>query len=335
VITILDTPALNTVQDLGRPGFKNLGVGSSGAMDQLALKIGNILLDNQENAAGIEIQTYPFVVRFDVETCFVITGGEALIDLDGARVVPWMVTSAGPAQVLTVRTAQKGARSYLCVADGIGVPEVLGSRSTQLRGGFGGLEGRQLERGDSLPISGCTKNASYGAVPPLRYFDVQDDVAGVPVISLRAIPATDYVRFTDEAQARFWNTAWRITPQSDRVGYRLEGNALSLREPLELRSYGIVPGIVQVPPAGEPIVQMADANTAGGYPRMACVIEADLWRLAQARIGTFIRFRECSHKDGVAAMAPIAGYLENLRMMVAHYRQSAVRRGSGNTKSKA
>lgn len=334
MITILETAPLNTIQDQGRPGYRNLGVGSSGVMDPLALKIGNILLGNDLDAACIELQTYPFVIRFDTPTSFAVTGIEAPLTLDGRPVLAWSVETAAPGQMLRVGIPRTGARAYVCVGGGIDVPVVLGSRSTQLRGSFGGMDGRFLEAGDELATQPATEPLSgYGSVPPARVLNHQavDD----KTILLRAIPGTDYARFTPESRERFWNQGWRITPQSNRVGYRLSGRPLAMLEQAELRSYGIIPGIIQVPPAGEPIVQLADANTAGGYPRIATVIEADLWCLAQARIGTSIRFVECNHKTGIAAEQHIKSYLDDLRLMVAQYRASCQSRNGTNSRGKA
>lgn len=323
-MTILETSALNTVQDLGRPGYRNLGVGTSGVMDAIALQAGNILLGNQMDDACIELQTYPFVLRFDAPASFAVTGIDAAIEVDGRTILPWTVETVAAGQVLRVGAPRTGARGYICIAGGIEVPVVLGSRSTQLRGGFGGLDGRPLETGDTLKTTGATLDvAGYGAVPPATVLDAVASEDDAKVIHLRAMPATDYELFTSESRQRLWDTPWRITPQSNRVGYRLSGAPLELNHRIELRSYGVIAGIVQVPPAGEPIVQLADANTVGGYPRIATVIEADLWRLAQARIGTRIRFHECSFAEGVAAMQPVNAYLDDLRMMVAHYRTSA------------
>lgn len=333
MITVLQTSPLNTVQDLGRFGLRDLGVGSSGMMDPLALRIGNILLGNDDNAAAIEIQTYPFTIRFEVGTCFAVTGCDAAIMLDDRIVLPWVVTAARPGQTLTIERPRTGARACLAISGGIEVPRILGSRSTQLRGGFGGLDGRSLQKDDILPVAAHDAPSGYGAVPPTRFFDTSGTETKRQVIAVRAIPATDFHRFTPQAQTAFWTTSWRITPQSDRIGYRLRGEALPLTEPLELRSYGIIPGIVQVPPAGQPIVQMADANTAGGYPRIACVIEADLWRLAQAPIGTAIQFRPCSHEEGAAAQAPLNRYLDGLRAMVGHYRPSTMRQAGNGKKT--
>ena len=336
MITILETSALNTVQDLGRPGYRNLGVGTSGVMDALALQVGNILLGNQMDDACIELQTYPFVLRFETATTFTVTGIDAAIELDGRTILPWMIETAAAGQVLRVGPPKAGARGYICLAGGIEVPVVLGSRSTQLRGSFGGLDGRPLEAGDTLEtIATALDVVGYGALPPAAVLDAVATAEDSKVIHLRAMPATDYALFTPEAQQRLWDTPWRITPQSNRVGYRLSGAPLELRHRVELRSYGVIAGIVQVPPAGEPIVQLADANTVGGYPRIATVIDADLWRLAQARIGTRIRLHECSFAEGVAAMQPVNAYLDRLRMMVAHYRSSAHSRAGMKSGAKA
>ncbi len=334
MITILETAPLNTVQDLGRPGFRNLGVGSSGVMDPLALKIGNCLLGNRADDACIELQTYPFVIRFETPTSFAVTGIDAPITLDGKPVLAWSVETATAGQILQVGIPKTGARGYVCVGGGIDVPVVLGSRSTQLRGSFGGVEGRFLEVGDQLVTQPAAEHLSgYGAVPPARVLDTAP--CEEKTITLRAIPGTDHTRFTEDSRERFWTQPWRITPQSNRIGYRLSGAPLALLEQVELRSYGIIPGIVQVPPAGEPIVQLADANTAGGYPRVATVIESDLWRLAQARIGTSICFVECNHKAGVDAEQPINSYLDDLRLMVAHYRASSQSRNGAKPGGKA
>lgn len=158
---------------------------------------------------------------------------------------------------------------------GIDVPAILGSRSKQLRGGFGVFEGRFLENGDVLKTGdGPIRRSLYGALPPGQRLEQLDPEKGI--VGRRAIPETDYFRFPEHARRRFWNTDWKISPQTNRTGYRLKGEQVLPDKAVELRSYGVVPGIIQVPPSGEPIVQMTDANTAGGYPRIASVIEADL-----------------------------------------------------------
>lgn len=201
------------------------------------------------------------------------------------------------------------------------MPVALGSRSTQLRGAFGGLEGRMLRRGDvlragaaGLPASALPA-AGLGALPPHRALPLGDDAPDT--VAVRVVPAKDYPAFDAPSRARLWETAWRITPESNRLGYRLDGPPLALTEPLELRSHGIVPGIVQVPSGGRPIIQLADAATMGGYPTIGAVIEADLWRLGQARPGSALRFIEATYEDGLRARADNAAYLTALAAAVA------------------
>jgi len=319
VIEILSSPALNTVQDLGRFGLRNHGVSTSGAMDPVALAAGNILLGNEEGAAAIEVQTFPFRVRFLADLGFAVTGADSAARLGEMALPPWWAGSACRGQLLTLDTPRQGARAYVMLPGGVDVPQVLGSRSTHLRGGFGGFAGRPLQPGDVLGAGRTEIVRAVGAVPP--------DCALEPVVAqepgclgLRVLRAGDYDLFPPDAQHRFWDTCWRISPQSDRGGYRLSGPPLALERPVEMRSYGLVPGIVQVPPAGEPIIQLSDANTAGGYPKIATVIEADLWRLGQARLGSRIRFVEVAYAEAVAAMQPVRAYLDRLARLAALHR---------------
>jgi biotin-dependent carboxylase-like uncharacterized protein len=196
---------------------------------------------------------------------------------------------------------------------------ILGSRSTHLRSEFGGYSGRSLEQGDVLrTLDGEARPAPWksgdlGVVPPAFALPSRSAKASDKVLPVRVLRAGEYDLFSAVVQERFWATDWRIMHQSDRGGYRLSGQPLKLAAPVELRSYGLVSGIVQVPPSGEPIIQMSDANTAGGYPKIATVIEADLWRLGQARLGSYIRFEDVTYEHAVDAMAPVTAYLAQVR----------------------
>ncbi|MEY9590659.1 biotin-dependent carboxylase-like uncharacterized protein [Bradyrhizobium yuanmingense] len=323
MIEILASPAFNTIQDLGRHGARRFGVSTSGAMDPVALAAGNALLGNDDNAAGIEIQTFPFRLRFLAETAFALTGADHDATLAGLSVRPWWCTRAKAGDVLAITAPRRGARVYTTFGGGIDVPRVLGSRSTHVRGGFGGLEGRTLQAGDVVPIGSSSHSGEgrfdFGVVPP----DVAIEGAAPAddrVLRIRGMRAGEYDLFSEAIQATFWSTQWKISAQSDRGGYRLAGGKLTLDAPVEMRSHGVVAGVVQVPPAGEPIIQMSDANTAGGYPKMAAVIQADLWRLGQAAPGSVIAFTEVSYQDAVAAMAPVSDYLAKLRATADIYR---------------
>jgi biotin-dependent carboxylase-like uncharacterized protein len=326
MIEITATGGLATVQDLGRLGGLSYGVGMAGAMDPLALAAANLLLGNAEDAAGIEIPIFPFAVRFTGDCAFALTGADCAAMLDGAPIPPWWCAQARAGQVLTLGLPQgrlpRACRAYLCVGGGLDVPVVLGSRSTQLRGAFGGVEGRALRTGDVLraadPGAGV---AGFGLVPPS--FATAPDADGVT--SVRVLPAAEYPCFTEAARAALWNGTWKITAQSDRYGYRLAGETLSLSRPLEMQSHGIVPGVIQVPPGGQPIIQMRDAQPSGGYPKIGAVIEADLWLLGQAAPGSLLRFVETSWEAALDARDANRGWLDEAGRIVGLYRQMAGR----------
>lgn len=314
MIEILTTGPLNTIQDLGRPGYRDIGVTASGAMDPLALKIANLMAGNDEGAAVIEVQTFPFRLQLSADAAFAVTGG-ANVTLDGAVLPHWWSQIACAGQIIELTPSATSARGYIAFAGGVDLPLVLGSRSTSLRGAFGGLDGRSLLSGDRLQLG--VSNAApipadgIGVVPPASAMSSLFPAEPDGTLLIRALPSGEHDLFGADAE-RFWSQSWKISSQSDRTGYRLSGEPIRPVAPVEMRSYGIVPGVVQVPPAGEPIVQMSDANTAGGYPKIAGVIEADLWRLGQARIGSRLRFVRSTHAEARALDEAIAAYVNDV-----------------------
>ncbi|HEY4253573.1 MAG TPA: biotin-dependent carboxyltransferase family protein [Roseomonas sp.] len=321
MIEILDTAPLSSVQDGGRIPYLRYGVSYSGAMDRLALLGGNALLGNAEDMAVIEIQAFPCRLRFTEALDFALTGADCAATLDGAPVLPWWARPAAAGAVLTLTAPRRGARAYLAVAGGVDVPVVLGSRSTQFRGAFGGHEGRNLQAGDRLPAGpsrqGGIAGAGLGAEPPELALAADWAPPDLPAgtTAVRVLPAGEYDLFTEEAVRSFWATGWKVTGQSNRAGFRLAGPALAFARRVEMRSHGIVPGVVQVPPSGEPIIQLSDAHTAGGYPKIGTVIEADLWRLAQAPLGSRLRFVPVDYKGGLAALREAAAWAASLRRL--------------------
>lgn len=316
MIEIEQSAALNTVQDQGRYDWRDIGVSASGAMDALALRAGNLLLNNSIDAAAIEIQIFPFRVRFLRDTTIAITGADCRALLDGQALLPWSVRHVRQGETLELRFPQQGARGYLCIAGGFDVPEILGSRSTALRGEFGGYHGRSLARGDRLN-SGPSRplnlpDAGLSIVSPLQalmdFFPVTDQGE----TQLRVIPSGEFELFSADSE-RIWQQSWKISRHSNRTGYRLQGAPLRASKTVELRSYGLIPGIIQVPPAGEPIIQLSDANTAGGYPKLACVIEQDLWRLGQLQPGQSIWLVKSNAAEAILVQAAIDNWLVRLR----------------------
>lgn len=317
MIEIVETGPFNTVQDLGRPGYRDIGVSASGAMDPLAMRIGNILVGNDEGAAGIEVQTFPFSLRFDRRTVFAVTGADGDPILDRLELLPWCAYTAEVGQVLELKHPPTFARAYVSIGGGLDVPSVMGSRSTSLRGSFGGNAGRPLVKGDRIVLG---NSADSAPVPGSGLAVIEPAVALREVfpgfvdgaLPVRALPGGEHALFPNDGDA-FWSQTWKISSRSDRTGYRLSGEPIKPTASVEMRSHGIVPGVIQVPPGGEPIVQMSDANTAGGYPKIAGVIECDLWRLGQARIGSRLRFVRSTHAEARAVEQAVARYVEDVR----------------------
>lgn len=299
MIEVIHTGLLSTVQDLGRWGYRHLGVGQGGALDPVALTVGNRLVGNEANAAGLEI-TVGSVVRlgFHVSTSVALTGADVSADLDGEPVWHGWRTPVREGQTLTLAAPRFGMRAYLAIAGGIDVPPVLGSRSTDLNAGFGGLAGRTLQDGDSLPLGRATPLTGRQGIKLPDWDSI-----------VRAIPGPEYDSFKREAQQALWQAEWKVSAQSNRMGYRLLGPALTYANPRELLSHAVLPGTVQVPPNGQPIVLLADAQTTGGYPRIATVIEADLWKLAQVRLGATFTLVACTLAAARAARQALHCYL--------------------------
>ena len=308
---------LSSVQDLGRHGHLASGVGTSGAMDQLALMAGNLLLGNAPELAGIEIQMFPARCRFLQDGRFALTGADCQARLNGRLLPPWWLARARRGDLLEWFPPRIGARAYLCLPGGVDVPPVLGSRSTQLRGAFGGLDGRFLAMDDVVKAGRENDEgpADFGVEPPQSAMPQEQQ--GLPAI--RVMPAAEYDAFSAAARATFWDSEWRLSPQSDRYGCRMTGPSIRLEQPLEIRSHGIVPGVIQIPPGGQPIIQLRDAQPSGGYPKFGAVIEADLWRLGQTPIGSRLRFVRVDYDQALQALDENRQWLDRLACHLAMY----------------
>ncbi|MWL91486.1 biotin-dependent carboxyltransferase family protein [Cupriavidus sp. SW-Y-13] len=306
MIEILSNGAPNVVQDLGRYGCLSYGLSRSGAMDPFALSIGNALVGNERGEAGIEINLFPFRVKFHEGVRFAVTGADARTTLDDQWLAPWWGRSAVAGQTLVIERPRRGARAYLTFGGGINVQTVMGSKSTDLKGAFGGASGRGLMRGDRLDVGSDQSRSArpwkvgLGVVPP-GLLDYWNELSS-NCVTVRVLPAAEFDRFTSQSQAAFLQEEFKVSPDANRVGYRLIGPALSQQAPVELLSHGIVAGTIQVPPSGQAIVQLAEANTCGGYPKIATVIEADLWKLSQAPIGCNVRFELTDIDTAVTAL---------------------------------
>ncbi|MGN7871401.1 biotin-dependent carboxyltransferase family protein [Paracoccus sp. 22332] len=310
MIEVLFIPPAATVQDLGRDGFWAQGLGRSGAMDALSHFIANMLLGNDDTAATLEIPLGPARFRFTSDGAFALAGAACGAALNGVTLPRTWAGHVHAGDLLELGPMTEGARSYLALPGGIDVPLVLGSRSTQLREAFGGHEGRVLAAGDVLRASAETPFLPASGIS-LTMPAVRSE--GAAQITLRALVSTEYDEFAPEAQDAFWNSDYVVSQQSNRQGYRLEGASLTRTGTGELRSHGIGPGIVQVPGGGQPIIQLADSATMGGYPKIVAVIESDLWRIAQARPGDALRFARVDLATASEAARDQQAMLDDLR----------------------
>jgi antagonist of KipI len=279
---------LTTVQDLGRTGSRIFGVSSGGALDPHALRVANLLVGNDENAAGIEITFGGLQLRFADERRVAWCGGDFDVRVPAGHVG---VMRAG--DELIFNRPKMGCRSWLAISGGIDVPVVLGSRSTDLRAKFGGLEGRALQDGDDIALgefrrsqTDATETVSSWSAP----YDWSQTAKAEPV--LRFVRGVAWERFENANALTREN--FSVTADSNRMGARLEGPVLRRNEDVDLVSEAVAPGTIQVPPSGQPIVLLGDCQTIGGYPKIAHVITVDLPIAAQLHAEDRVRFREVS-----------------------------------------
>jgi antagonist of KipI len=296
-----------TVQDLGRSDHQRDGVPGGGAMDRSALRVANALVGNDDGAAALEATLIGPALAFDDATLIALTGGDLEPSIDGQPIPMWRPVVAPRGGTLRFGRPKIGCRTYIGVAGGIDVPLIFGSRSTYLRGQFGGVGGRSLKPGDALATGAPPRLACCirAAIQDARRADAMLAVASWSAAyalrmrysvepAVRLIPGTHADALAGPARTRLFSSSFTVSSSSDRMGYRLEGVELPLRKPVELLSEGVSFGTVQLPPDGMPIVLMADRQTTGGYPRIGEVASVDLPLIAQLKPGDRLRFRPIS-----------------------------------------
>lgn len=283
-------PGLSTtVQDLGRCGFQRYGVPFSGAMDDYAFTAANLLVGNKPNDACLEITLLGPELEFLNETQIAITGATLSPTINGEKVASWRTLQICRGDVLSFGRSQSGCRAYLAVRGGIDVPVVLGSRSTYVRGGFGGFQGRRLKTGDIIEAYKTNTPLKAGFLMPHELIPHYSDELTVEVV---LGPQSDY--FTDRGMETFLSSTYTVTTESDRMGYQLDGSPVEQKSLMDMVSDAIPVGAVQVPRSGKPIIVMKDAQTTGGYPKIAVVITPDVSRLGQVKPNNKVRFSNIS-----------------------------------------
>ncbi|MFW8564967.1 biotin-dependent carboxyltransferase family protein [Orrella sp. 11846] len=299
---------LSSFQDSGRWGYQHLGVSVTGAMDTLAHRLANLIVGNQENdCATLEMTLMGPTLRFDSACCLCLTGADMQAHCDDKPVTPYRPFIARKGQTLRLKTAAKGTRTYLSVFGGFTIPSLLGSQSTYLRADLGGFQGRALRAKDQIKIhQPLPDNASRldALETALRQINVYLPASIAQFVShrsdLRFLHGEHWNDFTPEARQALVKSRWRISADSERMGYRLEGPELHTKQATQILSGPTSFGTIQVPGSGQPIVLMADRQTTGGYPKIATIATVDLPALAQKRPGEYIELTPIRHSRAQA-----------------------------------
>ena len=290
---LVKTPGpLTTVQDEGRFFYQSSGIRPSGVMDAAAYEAANALVGNAKGEAVLEMTFLGATLEFQSAAWFALTGADMQAKLDGVPVERYRAVKAEAGQTLAVGMAATGCRGYLAVRGGFDVPLVMGSRSTDVSAKLGGFEGRALKAGDVLP----TLAADDWTPTDLRY----EPPVYESEITVRVVPGPQEEYFTAAGVDTFFSAAYEISPNSDRMGLRLDGPEIESISGTNIVSDGIVFGSIQVPSGGVPIILMADHQTAGGYAKIGTVLSFDLPKLAQARPGDVVWFARISAEEAQA-----------------------------------
>lgn len=296
-LVVLKPGMLTTIQDRGRWGWQSRGVPVAGPMDPCGHRVSNALVGNDPDAATLEITLLGPELAFEDERLAAIAGAEFDVVVDD-RPAPWNAAFLVPSGAhVRFRGRKQGVRAYLSVAGGIDVPLTLGSRSTHVISGMGGLDGRALKAGDRIALG--DRSTARGAAPAL-------DAPVVPLPKgeavIRVLPGPQREYFSRDALDVLQSAPYVIAQNSDRMGFRLTGPRLVHARGADIISDATPLGVLQVPASGQPILLMADRQTAGGYPKLATVITADVAVAGQLGPGDTIRFSVCSSRDAMAAL---------------------------------
>jgi len=323
MLEVLEPGLLTTVQDLGRFGWYHIGMPPSGAMDNFSFRVGNLLVGNDENAAGLELTYTGPTLRVMQTTTFAVTGAEISLRINSHPAALWQTHKVTSGDTLFCGGGERGARAYLCVAGGIEVPILLGSRSTYMLGRFGGLGGRKLQVGDKLPLGSYTRlhEAMLGrSIDRTLLPDLTQN------LEVRVIIGMCNYRVKDESLADFLAATWEVSTEADRIGYRLRGPTFQFKpgeqpfgagaDPSNVVDLGYPVGSIQIPGGLEAILLLNDAVTGGGYTTIGTVIKSDLDRIAQASPGSKVRFRAIDIEEALRVRNIREAQLAKIRLAV-------------------
>ena len=307
-ITVLNPGLLTTVQDQGRVGYQQFGVSVSGVMDPRAATVANMLVGNDDKEAVLECTMMGPHLQFDKANCIAITGGDLMPTIDGKPIPNYTAVKVEAGQVLKFTMPKTGCRAFIAFAGGLDIPEVMGSRSTYMKAKIGGLEGRKLQKGDVIGFRAPTSELKN-----MNFRSMASEFVPRKEYTIRVVlgPQDDY--FTDAGIQTFLSQVYTVTAEFDRMGCRLEGEAIAHKDGGDIISDGIAFGAIQVPSSGKPIIMLGDRQTTGGYTKIANVISVDFRILAQLKQGDKVRFEQVSVKFAQDAMLTQRAALKTIR----------------------
>ena len=291
-LKVINPGILSLIQDAGRHGYHNIGITTGGPFDSFSAHWSNRLCDNSLSDACLEILVGGLILESQITTQIAITGADVTIKINDKSVETWRTHNISPGDRISIGYATSGCRCYLAVTGGIQCPLIFGSASTVVREGLGGLhkDGRALEQGDILPCN--SSQASITRAVPEQY-QPQFDAS---ITDIRIIMGYQQDLFKPDQLNKFFSAEYTISPQSDRMGYRLEGPAIA-HSNQQMLSEGICLGTVQLPADGQPIILLCDRQTIGGYPKLGSVFSEDIAKLAQLMPGRKIQFKPIELKQ--------------------------------------
>ena len=307
-ITVLNPGLMTTVQDQGRIGYQQFGVSVSGVMDPRAAAVANMLVGNDEKEAVLECTMMGPHLQFNETNCIAITGGDLMPTIDGKPVPNYTAIKVEAGQVLKFTMPKTGCRAFIAFAGGLDIPEVMGSRSTYMKAKIGGMEGRKLQKDDVIGF-----RAAKAELKNMNFRSMASEFVPRKEYTIRVVlgPQDDY--FTDAGIQTFLSQVYTVTAEFDRMGCRLEGEAIAHKEGGDIISDGIAFGAIQVPSSGKPIIMLGDRQTTGGYTKIANVISVDFRILAQLKQGDKVRFEQVSVKFAQDALLTQRAALKTIR----------------------
>ncbi|WNF35330.1 biotin-dependent carboxyltransferase family protein [Bacillaceae bacterium IKA-2] len=294
IFEVVKPGLLTTVQDIGRYGYQQYGIVVSGAMDQFAHRLGNLLVGNEPTSATLEVTMMGPKLQVLEDTVIAITGANLSVTIDNQPIEPWKSLFVKKGEILSFGKPEQGVRAYIAVMGGFEGEQVLGSKATYLKAKMGGIAGRELEKGDVLycgQMTGSFEKLSGRIVSRQLLLNYEQ------TMPFRVVLGPEEKSFTEAGLKTFFSESFEITREIDRMGCRLSGPVIEHKKKADIISDAITFGTIQVPASGQPIILLADRQTSGGYARIGTIITVDLPRLAQQMPGTKIRFEQISIEE--------------------------------------